>query len=71
MSNKDHIYWRGNTVYRNERPLNLRGKGSKTYAPTAKRILEDINDRLCDNPYLDASDMEVSIDDGEVMLQDW
>jgi hypothetical protein len=29
---------------------------------------EDINDRLSDNPYIDASDVEVSMSNGEVIL---
>jgi hypothetical protein len=45
-----------------------RGKGPRSYQRRDERILEEINDRLCDNPYLDASDMEVSVNDHEVVL---
>lgn len=45
-----------------------RGKGPRSHRRTDDRILEDINERLCDNPYLDASDVEVSVKDGEVIL---
>ena len=45
-----------------------RGKGPSSYKRSDELILEDINDRLCDNPYLDASDIEVSAKDGEVIL---
>jgi hypothetical protein len=45
-----------------------RGKGPRSYKRTDKRILEDINDWMCDNPYLDASDIEVSVKEGEVVL---
>jgi hypothetical protein len=45
-----------------------KGKGPRAYRRTDDRIMEDINDRMCDNPYLDASDIEVSINNGEVVL---
>ena len=45
-----------------------KGKGPRSYRRADDRILEDINDRLCDNPYIDASDIEVSVSDGEVVL---
>jgi osmotically-inducible protein OsmY len=31
--------------------------------------LEDISDRICDNPYLDASEVEVEVTNGEVILK--
>jgi osmotically-inducible protein OsmY len=45
-----------------------KGKGPRSYQRSDQRILDDINDRLCDNPYLDASDMEVAVKDCEVVL---
>ena len=45
-----------------------KGKGPKSYKRTDDRILEDINDRMCDNPYLDASEIEVTVKDGDVIL---
>ena len=45
-----------------------RGKGPRTYQRTDERILDDINDRLCDNPYLDASEIEVAVNNHEVTL---
>ena len=45
-----------------------RGKGPRSYQRTDDRILDEINDRLCDNPYLDASDIELGIKEGEVIL---
>jgi hypothetical protein len=47
---------------------NHRGKGPKDYRRNDERILEDINDRMCDNPDLDASDIEIAVNDGEVIL---
>ncbi|HEX8039226.1 MAG TPA: BON domain-containing protein, partial [Chryseosolibacter sp.] len=32
------------------------------------RILEDINDLMCDNAYLDASEIEVAVSEGNVVL---
>lgn len=45
-----------------------RGKGPKGYKRSDGRIQEDINDRLNDDPYLDASNIEVSVSNGEVTL---
>ena len=45
-----------------------RGRGPKGYQRSDARIAEDLNDRLTDDPYLDASDIEVRVQDGEVTL---
>lgn len=45
-----------------------RGKGPKGYIRTDERIREDVNDRLSDDPMLDASDVEVTVASGEVTL---
>lgn len=45
-----------------------RGRGPKGYRRSDDRIKEDINDRLTDHPYLDAYDIDVSVDTGEVTL---
>jgi len=46
----------------------FRGKGPKGYVRTDERIKEDVNDRLSDDPMLDASDIEVTVASGEVTL---
>jgi osmotically-inducible protein OsmY len=46
----------------------FRGKGPKGYVRTDERIREDVNDKLSDDPMLDASDIEVSVASGEVTL---
>jgi osmotically-inducible protein OsmY len=46
----------------------FRGKGPKGYVRTDERIREDVNDKLSDDPMLDASDIEVSVANGEVTL---
>jgi len=45
-----------------------RGRGPKSYKRADGRIQEDINDRLTEDPYLDATDIEVAVLDGEVTL---
>lgn len=51
-----------------DRPGFHRGKGPRNYRRSDQRILEDINDRLCDNPYIDASEIDVSVSGGNVAL---
>jgi len=45
-----------------------RGKGPKGYGRSDERIREDINDRLSDHSYIDASEIEVTVKSGEVTL---
>ena len=45
-----------------------RGKGPKNYTRSDDRIKEDVNDRLSDSHQLDASNIEVSVSDGEITL---
>lgn len=47
---------------------NHRGKGPRSYRRSDDRILEDVNDRLTDDPDVDASDIAVAVKDGEVTL---
>jgi osmotically-inducible protein OsmY len=47
---------------------NYRGKGPKNYSRSDERIKDDINDRLSDDPFIDASDIEVTVNSGEVTL---
>ena len=46
----------------------FRGHGPKGYRRSDERIKEDVNDRLTEHAYLDASDVEVSVKEGEVTL---
>ena len=46
----------------------FRGRGPRGYTRSDDRIEEDINDRLTDHPYIDASDIEVDVSNGEVVL---
>jgi|KBSSwiStaDraftv2_1062776.scaffolds.fasta_scaffold240825_2 osmotically-inducible protein OsmY len=50
------------------RDRNFRGRGPKGYRRSDERIREDVNDRLTDHAYLDASDIDVNVKEGEVTL---
>jgi osmotically-inducible protein OsmY len=50
------------------RSLGYVGRGPRGYRRSDERIKEDVNDRLTDDPYLDATDIEVGVDDGVVTL---
>jgi hypothetical protein len=45
-----------------------RGRGPRGYVRSPQRIHEDICDRLTENPFIDASDIEVSTNGAEVTL---
>src|ERR1700675_682846 len=45
-----------------------RGRGPRGYVRSPARIYEDLCDRLTDNPFVDACDIEVGIAGTEVML---
>jgi len=56
-----------------ERPLSrpigtYRGRGPRGYVRSPARIYEDLCDRLTDNPFVDASDIEVLVAGTEVSL---
>lgn len=61
--------WFGDDSARRRRENDqFRGKGPRGYTRSDTRIEEDVNDRLSDDPFLDASDIEVSVSGGEVTL---
>jgi osmotically-inducible protein OsmY len=45
-----------------------RGRGPKGYSRSDERIQDDVNDRLTDDPFLDATHIEVGVQGGEVTL---
>jgi hypothetical protein len=45
-----------------------KGKGPRGYLRSDERIKEDVNDRLSDNPFIDATEIEVTVSNGEVTL---
>ena len=46
----------------------FKGKGPKGYVRSDEKIQDDINDKLYHDSYVDASDLEISVKDGEVIL---
>jgi hypothetical protein len=44
------------------------GKGPKNWRRPDERIREDVNDRLTDHPHIDASEIEVTVNQCEVTL---
>ena len=53
---------------RREDDLGHRGRGPQGYRRTDARISEDAHDRLTEDPRLDASNIQVSVKDGEITL---
>jgi osmotically-inducible protein OsmY len=53
---------------RQDKVINHRGRGPKGYTRSDERIKEDVNDRLSDDAFLDASEIEVMVSNGEVTL---
>ncbi|WEX74353.1 BON domain-containing protein [Sinorhizobium numidicum] len=45
-----------------------RGRGPRNYTRSDQRIREDVSDWLTDDPHIDASDIEVTVESGEVTL---
>ncbi len=64
----DEAQWRRSQDLREQGNGNYRGVGPKGYHRSDERIRDDINDRLSDDPYVDASDIEVLVENGEVTL---
>jgi osmotically-inducible protein OsmY len=51
-----------------DRRLDHKGKGPRNYKRSDERIKEDINDRLSDDPFVDASEIDVTANEGDVTL---
>lgn len=45
-----------------------RGRGPRNYIRSDERIQEDVSERLADDPFVDASEIEVQVASGEVTL---
>lgn len=60
--------WFGDRDAEQRREMDHRGRGPKGYHRTDARIQDDVSDRLADDRYVDASDIEVSVSGGEVTL---
>lgn len=53
---------------RMDKRMSHKGRGPKGYTRSDERIREDVNDRMSDDAFLDASEIEVSVSSGEVIL---
>lgn len=53
---------------RRNQDARYQGRGPKGYRRSDDRIREDISDRLTDDPYIDASDIDVKVEGSEVTL---
>lgn len=61
--------WFGDDEARRRREMDEhRGRGPKGYTRSDERIREDVNDRLTDDGWLDASDIDVQVSSSEVTL---
>ena len=60
--------WFGDRDARRRREQDHRGRGPKNYARSDERIREDVNDRLTEDVWLDASEIDVAVEQGEVTL---
>ena len=60
--------WFGDRDAERRRQEDYRGRGPKGYRRSDDRIREDVNDRLADDSLVDATEVEVSVSNGEVTL---
>jgi len=51
-----------------QRASQNRGRGPRGYSRSDDRVREDVNDRLTDDSYVDASEIDVAVSKGEVTL---
>ncbi|MBE1529493.1 hypothetical protein GGC65_003949 [Sphingopyxis sp. OAS728] len=64
----EFMSWLGDRDARRRREKDHRGRGPKNYTRADERIREDVNDRLTEDIWVDASEIEVSVLNGEVTL---
>ena len=61
--------WLGDDEAQHRREMDHhRGKGPKNYARSDERIKEDVCDHLAEHPMVDASEVDVTVQNGEVTL---
>lgn len=60
--------WFGDEDAARRRDQDHRGRGPKNYTRSDERIREDANDRLTEDPLVDASDITVTVNNGEITL---
>lgn len=67
-ANDEIASWFGDDDAARRREQDHRGRGPKDYIRSDERIREDANDRLTDDPRVDASNVTVTVQDGEITL---
>lgn len=60
--------WFGDDDAEARRAADHRGRGPRDYVRSDERISDDVHDVLTDDPHVDASDVRVTVRDGEVTL---
>jgi osmotically-inducible protein OsmY len=60
--------WMGDTDAEHRREEDYRGRGPRGYTRSDTRIHEEVSDRLMEDRYVDASEIDVSVAGGEVTL---
>ena len=60
--------WFGDEDAERRRDMDHRGRGPNNYNRSSERIMEDACDRLTDDRGVDARNIDVSVDDGEITL---
>lgn len=66
-SHEEH-FGLGDTSQNNQQHGPHHGKGPKGYTRSDEKIKEDVQEKLYHDTFIDASDIEVTVDDGEVTL---
>lgn len=56
-------------AYRSQGQGSHRGRGPRGYTRSDARVLEELNERLCDDPIVDATEIEVRCEQGCVVLE--
>jgi len=60
--------WFGDKNAERRRQMDHSGRGPKNYSRSDERIREDVSDRLTDDPLVDASEIDVTVQNQEVTL---
>lgn len=60
--------WMGDTEAEHRREMDHRGRGPRGYTRSDDRIREDVSDWLMEDRYVDASEIDVTVSNGEVTL---
>jgi osmotically-inducible protein OsmY len=60
--------WFGDEDAERRRQQDHRGRGPRGYTRSDERIKEDVSDRLADDPWVDASEIDVTVNASEVTL---